>query len=219
MAIRAILFDLDGTLVDTEREYAEAMARALREGQGVEIGRAEREFIVGRSWVAIYAHLRARHPEIEWSRDELIAATAAAHQALCEELGISVLPGAVAAVRRFSHLGRAIVTGSSRVEATHVLTSVGLDAEFDVVIASEDVSQSKPSPDGYRAAAATLGVEPASCVVVEDAESGIVAGLAAGALVVAVRAGNFLGQDQSRANRIIDTLEELTPELVDGLVR
>lgn len=219
MAIRAVLFDLDGTLVDSEREYAEAMARALRRGQGIEIDRAEREFIVGRSWVAIYEHVRAQHPELAWSREELIAATAAAHQALCQEVGISVLPGAIAAVRRFAHLGRAIVTGSSRVEAEHVLGAIGLAGELDAVITSEDVARSKPSPDGYLAAAAALQVEPAVSVVIEDASTGIAAGLAAGAAVIAVRAGNFLGQDQSAAHRIIDTLHDLTPELLAGLVR
>jgi len=60
--MRGILFDLDGTLVDSERETAEAMARALERGQAIAIEQRDRDFIVGRSWVAIYDSLRARYP-------------------------------------------------------------------------------------------------------------------------------------------------------------
>ena len=62
MAIRGFLFDLDGTLVDSERETAEAMARALRRGQGIAIEQYDRDFIIGRSWVAIYDSLARALP-------------------------------------------------------------------------------------------------------------------------------------------------------------
>lgn len=210
MVIRALLFDLDGTLVDTERESAEAMARALRKGLGIEVTQAERDFIIGRSWVEIDRNLRAGHPDLTWSRDELIAATAAERVGVFADDGITVLPGALEAVRRFADRARALVTGSSRQEAGQVLDALGLHGDFDVVVASEDVPRSKPEPDGYRAAMGTLGVEPRECVVVEDSAAGVAAGLAAGAWVVGVRAGNFHGQDQSGAHALIETLDELT---------
>ena len=76
MAIRGFLFDLDGTLVDSERETAEAMARALWRGQGIAIEPYDRDFIIGRSWIAIYDSLAARYPQLAWSRQETIAQTA-----------------------------------------------------------------------------------------------------------------------------------------------
>lgn len=206
----AILFDLDGTLVDSERESAEAMARALRAGLGIEVSQAERDFIIGRSWVEIYRNLTASHPNLSWTRDELIAATAAEREHVFAEQGITILPGAVAAVERFAAVPRAIVTGSSRVEAGQALAALGLSDTFDAVFAAEDVSSSKPAPDGYLAAAAAVGARPADCIVIEDSAAGIAAGVAAGAMVVAVRAGNFHGQDQSAAHHAIDTLDELT---------
>ncbi len=210
----ALLFDLDGTLVDTERESAEAMARAIAKGFAIEIEQSDRDFIIGRSWVDIYANLRARYPALTWTEGELIAATAAEREGVFAELGVTVLPGARQVLRRFGALPLALVTGSSRVEAAQSLAALGCGDAFAVVVASEDVPRSKPAPDGFLLAARRLGIEPRRCVVVEESAAGIAAGLAAGARVVAVRAGNFHGQDQSHAHRIIDSLDALTPTLL-----
>jgi HAD superfamily hydrolase (TIGR01509 family) len=216
MVFRAVLFDLDGTLVDTERESAEAMARALAT-HGVACDQDDRDFIIGRSWVAIHERLASRYPHLAWSRDELIAATAAMREHVFAELGCTILPGAREVVARFDGWPRALVTGSSRVEAAQALAALGLTGAFDPIVAAEDVARSKPYPDGYLAAAAALGVDPRECLVVEDSVAGIAAGRAAGCTVIAVRAGNFDGQDQTGAHRLLDTLDELTLALVAEL--
>jgi len=210
--VDAMLFDLDGTLVDSERETAEAMARALARGLGVAIDQDDRDFIIGRSWLAIYDRLAARY-RLAWSRAELIAATTVAREEVFAEVGITVLPGAREAVARFAGIGRALVTGSSREEAGQALRALGLTGAFAPLVCAEDVARSKPAPDGYLAAVRGLGLAPGACVVVEDSAAGVAAGRAAGCAVIAVRAGNFDGQDQSAAHRVIDTLDELTPEL------
>jgi HAD superfamily hydrolase (TIGR01509 family) len=215
--IRAVLFDLDGTLVDTERESAEAMARAIARGRGIAIDQTDRDFIIGRSWVEIHRHLETRYRGLALTRDELIAATAAARVEVFAELGVTILPGAREAVGRLGHLPLAIVTGSSRVEASQALDALGLRPAFRAVVASEDVPRSKPAPDGYLAAAAHLGVAPADCLVIEDSAHGIAAGRAAGARVLAVAVGNFAGHDQSAADRVLATLDELTLDLLSSL--
>jgi HAD superfamily hydrolase (TIGR01509 family) len=215
--MRGFLFDLDGTLVDSERETAEAMARALERGLGIEIAQYDRDSIVGRSWVAIYDSLRARYSQLSWSREELVARTALARDEVFAELGVPVLPGARAALAWTHGRPRALVTGSSRVEATQVLPRIGPEAVFDVIVAAEDVPHSKPAPDGYLKAIGQLGLVPGACVVIEDSVAGIAAGRAAGCIVLAVRAGNFQGWDQSGAHRVIDTLEAFTESLVDEL--
>jgi HAD superfamily hydrolase (TIGR01509 family) len=217
--IRGFLFDLDGTLVDSERETGEAMARALSRHAGIEVEQYDRDFIIGRSWIAIYDSLKARYPQLTWTRAETIARTADVREEVIAELGITVLPGAPAMLARTRAMKRALVTGSSRLEVTQVLPHIGPDAVFDAIVAAEDVTRSKPAPDGYQAALALLQLLPGECIVVEDSQAGISAGREAGCLVVAVRAGNFGGWDQSHAHRVIDTLDELTPQLVDQLVR
>ena len=215
--IRGFLFDLDGTLVDSERETAEAMARALSRHLAIELVQYDRDYIIGRSWIAIYDSLRSRYPALTWTRDETIAHVAKMRDEVIAELGITVLPGARELLGRTRSYRRGLVTGSSRLEVAQVLPHLGEHAAFDVVVAAEDVTRSKPAPDGYLAAIAALGIAPNECLVIEDSEAGITAGHAAGCIVLAVRAGNFGGWKQDHAHRVIDTLDELTPSLVDVL--
>ena len=215
--ISGFLFDLDGTLVDSERESGEAMARALLEGQGIACEQSDKDYVIGRSWVAIYERLQQRYPQLAWNRAEVIAQTAMKRDEVFAELGVTVLPGAREVLRWTKDRPRALVTGSSRVEALQVLPLIGPDAAFDIIFAAEDVPSSKPSPDGYRAAMRELGLLPHQCVVIEDSVAGIAAGRAAGCLVIAVAAGNFGGWDQSGAHHLIASLEQLTPSLVDEL--
>lgn len=215
--MRGFLFDLDGTLIDSERETAEAMARALERGQGIRIEQYDRDYIIGRSWIAIYDSLSSRYPQLAWSREETIAQTASFRDEVFDELGITVLPGARELLARTREFPRALVTGSSRVEVTQVLPRISSDATFAVIVAAEDVTRSKPAPDGYRSAMQQLALSPHHCLVIEDSVAGIAAGRAAGCVVVAVRAGNFGGWDQSGAHHVLDTLDELTPSLVDAL--
>lgn len=217
--IRGFLFDLDGTLVDSERETAEAMARALVRGQGIAIEQYDRDFIIGRSWLAIYDSLKARYPQLTWNREEMIARTAMLRDEVFAEQGITVLPGAREVMRWTATHPRALVTGSSRVEVTQVLPLISEHARFELIVAAEDVGRSKPAPDGYLKAIGTLGIPAGECLVIEDSTAGIAAGRAAGCIVLAVRAGNFGGWDQGGAHLVVDTLEELTPSLVDQLAR
>lgn len=217
--MRAMLFDLDGTLVDSERDYAEAIATCLARAFAIEVTSADRAYGTGRSWVAIHAYLVEQYAALSWDRDRLIAEVAAESQRRFATHGVTVLPGAVAAVARFAGVARALVTGSSRAEAGHMLGLLGLTDAFAVRLCAEDVARSKPAPDGYLAACALLGVAPADAVVIEDSAAGCAAGRAAGCAVIAVRAGNSHGQDQSAAHLVIDTLDDLTIELAERVAR
>jgi beta-phosphoglucomutase len=214
---RGFLFDLDGTLVDSERETAEAMARALERGLGIRVEQYDKDFIIGRSWVAIYDSLVSRYPALTWSREQTVIETAKLRDEVFSDIGLTVLPGAREILSWTQAHPRALVTGSSRMEALQVLPHIGPQAAFEIIFAAEDVPHSKPHPAGYEAAMDRLGLAPEHCLVVEDSVNGIAAGRAAGCIVVAVRAGNFGGWDQSGAHHVLDTLEQLTPALVDQL--
>jgi HAD superfamily hydrolase (TIGR01509 family) len=213
----AFLFDLDGTLVDSERENVESVVLAARQ-YGVELSAEERAFVIGHSWNEIYTLVTQNH---DWRipMRELIDRAADERTALFAKSGFRALPGAVATVRRLAARAKlAVVSGASRREVAEAIAGIGVADAFALVVAAEDYPRGKPAPDPYAQAMAALGVEPARALAIEDATPGILSARAAGVRVIAVRAGNFAGYDLSAADLVVDTLAEVTDEVIAKLV-
>lgn len=213
---RAVLFDMDGTLVDTERENVESVVRAVRRWN-IEIDDDMRRFIVGHSWNEIHLGFQRQYGFSE-TMAVLIEAAVEEKRALFASKGYQPLPGADGLVRRLSKsLPLAIVSGSSTVEVRETIAGLGLDGCFRHLLGSEAYGHGKPHPEPYQTAMRLLGVTPEGCIVVEDSEPGILSGKTAGARVIAVRCANFVGYDQSAADIVVDTLGEVTDEMLDRL--
>jgi HAD superfamily hydrolase (TIGR01509 family) len=219
----AVLFDLDGTLVDSERENIESVVLACRR-RGAELSEGERAFIVGHSWNEIHALLAGHHPQAlaGVTMTDLIASAVDEKRALLVRGGgHRALPAAVATVARLAaRCPLAIASGASRVEVRDAIEGIGIAHHFGVVLGAEDYARGKPAPDAYLLAMDRLGVRAAAsrCVVIEDATPGILAGRAAGARVIGVRVGNFAGYDLSPADVVVDTLADVTDELCARLI-
>ncbi len=190
--VDAFLFDMDGTLIDSERLTEAVVAGLLalrgvagRVAQGLDYTRFH-----GVTWAAIAAMLRAAAPELgepppgeEPLADELQRRF---HRALIDEAP-QTIPGAPEAVRAAAGRGlAALVTSSQRASAVHIVARLGLGEAFSELVCAEDVARSKPDPECYLAAAARLGVPPARCLVFEDSEAGLLAARAAGMRTVAI---------------------------------
>src|SRR6266481_4299198 len=203
LSCRALLFDMDGVLVDSTAAVARVWAVwALKHGLDPET-------------VVKVAHGR---PSISTIRELLPRADHEAEDREVERLeiedveGIAALPGAAELLRVLPANKYAIVTSATRPLADVRLLAAGLPVPENLVTA-RDAKRGKPHPDPYLRGAQLLRVPPAECVVIEDAPSGIRAGKAAGARVVALRTtASDAELEEAGADWIVDDCAELFVE-------
>jgi HAD superfamily hydrolase (TIGR01509 family) len=212
--IRGVLFDLDGTLADTEPLQWEAYRRVLAP-LGVEVGIEEYR----RHWIAVEggAEYACRTYRLPVDAAELRTRKAIAYRTIIAA-GVTPRPGARDALDRLAGRYRlAVATNSVRAEVATVLDHLGIRDRLDAVVAREDYDEAKPAPDAYRAAARALGLSPEACVVVEDTARGVRAGIAAGCTVVAVPSELTRDNDFTGAARRLAGLDQLTDRLLQDL--
>ena len=182
--IKAVLWDMDGTLVDSEDIAVDALEEAMREADLVPPSDLK-ERVIGRSADEIYAIIAAgfgltadpHHWEQRKHHHYVMAADA-----------LSGYDDALAVWRQLDSAGvrQAVVSNSDRAIVDINLRAVGLSRPGLVTVSRNDVRQGKPDPEGYLRAAYLLGVEPGECVIVEDSTSGAAAALATGCRTVFV---------------------------------
>ena len=182
--IEAVVFDMDGVLVDTEHLWDE-VREALTEEWGGRYTPEAQEAMMGMSspeW-SRYLHevVGLREPP------EVINAEVVRRMLERYEMDLPVVPGAVEAVRRLAAAGYrlAVASSSNRELIDAVLRRLELTSVFDVTVSSEEVARGKPAPDVYLETARRLSVEPARCAAIEDSASGIRAAHSAGMRVIA----------------------------------
>jgi HAD superfamily hydrolase (TIGR01509 family) len=212
--IEAVVFDLDGVLVDSEQvwdEVREALAHE-RGGRWHERAQADMMGMSSPEW-SRYMHDVIGLPESpEEINDEVVRRMQDRYAA-----ELPVLPGAVDAVRRLAGTFRlGVASSSNRPLIDAVLAGTGLAGLFEATVSSEEVQRGKPEPDVYLEAARRLGVEPGRAAAVEDSANGIRSAHAAGLRVLAIPntryppAADALGL----ADRVLASIADLTPAAV-----
>ncbi len=206
---RAVVFDMDGLLLDTEllwhRAEVELFAR-----HGAEFSWDDKMAVIGSSFdfTADYFADRLGLPRERGAGlvDEMVALM---HDNLRQQ--VEGRPGAVELVERLRGRTRlGLASNSPRHLVDTALATARIADAFDAIVTSDDVEQSKPAPDLYLLACERLGVLPADALALEDSPSGIAAAKAAGLTCIAVP--QFAETDVSAADRVIDSLEELLAE-------
>jgi sugar-phosphatase len=196
--VRAVLFDLDGVLVES-RDATERVWLAWARKNGID----DKELRSAMHGVRSVEVVRALRPESDFVAEAQEIETRQAE----DTDGLRPIRGAAEALLALREDRVAVVTSATRALATARLDAAGLRAP-EVIVHAEDVSRGKPDPEGYLAAASRLGVDPAEALVVEDAPAGIEAGRAAGAATVAVTS-THAAEELAAADVVIPTLEPL----------
>lgn len=177
----AVIFDLDGTLIDTERLAMEATIATFSE-MGFAVDLAFLHQLVGKDLPTGDLLIAAQYPALDLEEMNR-RVTTRMHRDL--QSGMPLKPGVLDLLAQIRQ-PRAIVTSSSRNRAIEKIAQAGLTAEFGHLITLDDVSRAKPAPEPYLLAARLLGVAPARCIVFEDSEVGAEAAHTAGMKVVQV---------------------------------
>jgi len=201
----AILFDLDGVLVDStgavDREWRDWGRRKGVDGDAImAIAHGVRTVEVIRS---VAPHLNA----------EIEAAAIESHEA-GDQTGVVVMPGALELVKSIPEGRWGVVTSGSRLLAANRLLYCGLPVP-EVLVTSDDVTHGKPDPEPYLKGAAGLGVAAAECVVIEDAPAGIAAARAAGMRVIGL-ASTYKVEKLAQADAVAERLTDLTVKASEG---
>ena len=205
---RAVIFDMDGLLLETEVLWHRAEVR-LFERHGAAFTFEDKLTVMGTS-AAFTGEFFARRLALPDQASALIReVTELMHEEL--QAQVDARPGAVDLVKRLRGKVRlGLASNSPRFLVDAALGSSGFTDIFDAVVSADDVTNHKPAPDLYLLACERLGVPPGEAVALEDTTSGITSAKAAGLTCIAVP--QFAETDVSAADRVIDSLEDLLAE-------
>ena len=213
--IEAVVFDLDGVVVDSEQVWDDVRETLVlgRGGRWHERAQADMMGMSSVEWSA-YMHdelgLAESPDEIN---DEVVRLMLERYRT-----ELPLLPGAVEAVQRLAaRFPLAVASSSNRPLIEAVLDAAGLTRHFRATVSSEEVPRGKPAPDVYLEAARRLAVAPESCAAIEDSSNGLRSAKAAGMRVLAFPNPHYPppADALALADAVVSSLDELTPELVD----
>ena len=210
--IVAVVFDLDGVIVDSEQVWDEVREAYVRETGGTYTDESARD-MMGMSSPE-WSRYMAEALRVPGTPEEINAAIVERMLARYGEAP-PLLPGALEAVRRVgASVPLAIASSSNRELIDVVLRASGLAADFRATVSSEEVPRGKPWPDVYLEAARRLGVDPVRCGAVEDSHNGIRSAKAAGMRVVAVPNAHYPPDDEALglADVVVPSIDELQVE-------
>jgi len=212
--INAVIFDMDGVIVDSEPLH-KAVERQIFIELAMDVPLERQHAFTGTSNAIMWAQLKAEY-NLPESIDHYVAIKESRYLKLvATDESISLIPGVEELLTSIKTAGIpiALASSSSLENIKIILNRFKLDSYFLAVASGEEVALSKPNPEVFLLAASRLGIAPTNCLVIEDSANGVSAAKAAGMFCIGLQEDQFNRQDLSQADFIISSLKEIPNNL------
>lgn len=214
--IKAVIFDMDGTIIDTTVTHDFPIWKELLGEYGVDLSFLLFQSVLGKKAEEIYKHFipTITDEQIKQSLDKRYRILAKS----LEEKGLDLSPGLIAFLELLKKhdIKTALATGAGKEKVALIAKHFPLQKYFPVIVTSDEVARGKPHPDIFLKATEKLGIKPKDCIVMEDANNGIEAAHKAGMKAIAITT-THKREDLQDADKIIDSFNELTFEDIQSL--
>lgn len=216
--LEAVIFDMDGVLIDSEREYRRVELGLAKE-LGIPFTAAEQSGYVGIHQQVMWEEVLARTGLTHLNADEI---TQTEENRMFDYYANGVLDAIVPSVALVGQLFDAgikcgLATSSRQINANAVIKRLGIDKMLSAVVCSCMVESCKPAPDIYSKCVSELGVNAANCVAIEDSKNGCVSARSAGLKVIGYANPNSGNQDLGAADVVVEDMSEVTLAMIHGV--
>lgn len=210
--IKAVIFDMDGLMVDTESLYSQAMSR-VAEKRGKCFTLQIKQKLMGRLAIESLTIFKEQLG-LEESPEQLLAEREEIYEKLLSQ-NVIPMPGLFKLLDLLNKLGirKAIASSSKRKWIELILNKLDIQKQFEIIVSGEEIKQGKPNPEIYLLTSKKLNLEPEECLVLEDAISGVASAKSAKMKCIAVPNQFTQGIDFSNADLVVNSLEEIDEAL------
>lgn len=218
MKLKAVLFDMDGIIIDSEPEYFK-IEMALVKSLGIQFNEDDQRSYVGVNPHVMWGRIKKEY-NLKQSVDELYSSEAKMIDKYYEYGVLNVIRPTVKLIKETYQNGClcAVVSSSERKNIYHVLKRLKMREYFKFVVSNDDVKRCKPMPDIYLLAAKFLHVAPSDCIVIEDSIPGVIAAKAAGMKVIRYQNPDHFTTDEKIADYVVSDMREINFSLLEDIL-
>lgn len=204
--LKAVIFDMDGVLVDSEPVHFKSNQITLKKYAGVDLDYEYYKQFIGSTVAAMWQIMQKDFHVTDYSWEDLMKKNDEILAEMLRKEGYPEVPGAAELVRKLHEQGYLLaIASSSRLEKINYnVTNLGIKDCFQALVSGMDLKRPKPAPDIFLKAAEKLGVKPEECLVIEDSQNGVKAALAAGMACLGYINPNSGNQDLSAADYLFE---------------
>ena len=216
--LKAVIFDMDGVLVDTEPLSDSHFQKLLKERFNVEVKKEYFQKFRGTTghhfWPVIIEEFK-----LNTSPEEIMKLTRPSYLEFLRKSNLNAIAGVSELIDSLlkENIKIAVASSASSIRIKTLLEIIKLSDKFEIIISADDIKNSKPHPEIYLAAAKSLGLDPKDCVAIEDAQKGVASAKAAGMKVIAYKDPVHNLQDLTEADLIIKEFSELNTRKLSSL--